>query len=617
MYHLPRRKKISKPGLPMKIGLLLLAFLFVFPALTLTTQSDNQPALAAPMQQTLPVISFTSATLTVNEGDGTVNVVVRQNPAVNFQTSVRYATLNGTATGGQDFVTTSDVLTFPPNTDTRTIPISIINDNIYEGPVDEFFYLRLSEPVSATLGSISILQIFIRDNDSPPTSTPVATPSIFIDAYEPNNSLATAYTIAAGAARTCNATLWPVGDEDYYRFVGKAGLTYQVATSDLTPGLDTFLTVYDTAGNIIAENDDAPGLGNRSSLVRFTANLDGFYYARVINRDPSDPANKTYCIQVTNVEGPTPTPSQTPVPGSDECEFNSTLATACVLEVGAGNGFRGMSFVPVFGSTQDTDIYKVWMRQGTFYTCDTYVNAYADTNMIFLDANGNDFQPNLGNNNKAVGDYGSRLSILAPYTGWLYIMIGPVVPPPYEQSYLHQYDIECIATFSTPTPTPTPTSAFVPQPPGGGFIQPTPTPFEVPTLLPTPTPIDFSFLTPQPTPTPPVIQIQPLPTVTPVGGGQQSVSINVTIYYDSNFNFLPELSEGVQSLAVALYDNATGNLLAFGSTNEAGSVSFSSIAVTGAVRVSVPFLGYQQVVVGGSAMILVRIAPQPLPIGIP
>ncbi len=579
-------------------------------------QFQLQRAVAAPQQQTLPIVSFPSSQLNVQEADGIVNAEVILNTTVAFEVRVNYATLSGTASGGSDYSNTSGTLIFPANTLTQTVPLSIINDSVFEGTTDEFFYLRLSEPVSATLGTNSVLQVFIDDNETAPTATPNATPSIFVDAYEPNNSLGTAFTIAAGAAKSCNVTLWPTGDEDYFRFVGKAGSTYQVATSDLTPGLDTVMTVYNTNGNVIATNDDAPGLGNRSSLVTFTASQDGFYYARIINRDPSDPSNKTYCIQVTIVANPTPTPSQTPVPGADVCEYNSTRATACVLEIGEDNGFTGMSFVPTLGSLQDTDYYKVWMRLGTFYTCDTYVNNYADTNMIFLDANGNDFQPNLGNNDKAPGDYGSKLSIIAPYTGWLYIMIGPIVPPPYEESNLHQYDIECLATVSTPTPTPSPTSAFV-APPSTGGGQPTATPLVVPTFLPTPTPIDFSFLTPQATATPPVVQIQPLPTSTPVGGGQQNIAVNVTVYYDSNFNFLPELNEGVQELAVALYDNATGGLLAFGSTNEAGTVSFTSIATAGAVRVSVPFLGYNQVVVGGSATILVRIAPQPLPIGIP
>ena len=94
-------------------------------------------------------------------------------------------------------------------------------------------------------------------------------------------------------------------------------------------------------------------------------------------------------------------------------------------------------------------------------------------------------------------------------------------------------------------------------------------------------------------------------------------SVNVTVYYDGNGNFTPELTEGVMDIAVALYDNATGTLLAFGYTNEAGMIRFDAIATSGAVRIVVPYLNYSQVAVDSNANILVRIAPQPLPIGIP
>jgi hypothetical protein len=70
-------------------------------------------------------------------------------------------------------------------------------------------------------------------------------------------------------------------------------------------------------------------------------------------------------------------------------------------------------------------------------------------------------------------------------------------------------------------------------------------------------------------------------------------------------------------VAVELYDQATGELLAFGYTNEAGVVRFDAIASTGAVRVEVPYLSYSQVVSGASANILLRVEPRPLPQGIP
>lgn len=70
-------------------------------------------------------------------------------------------------------------------------------------------------------------------------------------------------------------------------------------------------------------------------------------------------------------------------------------------------------------------------------------------------------------------------------------------------------------------------------------------------------------------------------------------------------------------VAVELYDNASGDLLAFGYSNEAGVVRFDSIASSGAVRVEVAYLNYSQVVVGASANILLRVEPRPLPSDIP
>ena len=80
---------------------------------------------------------------------------------------------------------------------------------------------------------------------------------------------------------------------------------------------------------------------------------------------------------------------------------------------------------------------------------------------------------------------------------------------------------------------------------------------------------------------------------------------------------MPELTEGIIDVAVALYDNSNGQLIAYGYTNDAGMLTVSNISTAGAVRVVVPFLNYSQLVVGETANILLRVAPQPLPVGIP
>lgn len=573
-----------------------------------------------------PQIAFSQGTYTQAENISPATIRVRIAPLLTGTevATVSYRTEFGTATGGSpgcttcDYVSVSGVLTFTASVSEQTFSITIINDGLAE-PDETVGLVLQSVTGPATLGTPSTATLIIVNDDA--TSTPTATPTrassvtpIFVDLYEPNNSLAEAYTTAADAPILCNITLWPTGDQDFFRFSAKAGSTYRVYTQDLSPGLDTVLWLYNTQGQEIASNDDVGGVGERRSEVRFTADVDGFYFARIINKDPSDPANKTYCFRVETVAPFTPTPSQTPIPG-DECEFNSTFETACTI----GDGeTKSLTFVPTLGSERDTDVLRLLVKPGVTYTCETHnLSPVADTNIILFDHNQQPFNPWIGNDDRELGDRSSLVSYLSTYTGWLYIMIGPRITPPYEETPDHTYQVTCRSSVPTLTPSPTATVPVAP-PPGGGVppVAPTPT-MLIFTPEPSITPIDLSFLTPSPSPTPPIIQFQPLPTATPFAGAEQVATINVTLYYDSNFNFMPELTEGIMGVAVALYDNATGGLIAFGYTNEAGMVRFDSIATSGAVRVVVPFLNYNQVVVGGSSNILLRIAPQPLPIGIP
>ena len=566
--------------------------------------------------QTPPLLAFQSTSIDAAEGVGQVEVVVGLTGTPTTTVTVNYESFFGSASGS-DYTSVSGQLSFPVGTITRTITINISNDTTDEPT--EFFYIRLLNPTFAVLGTPNQLQINIIDDDNPPAPTATSGGTIFLDAYEPNNTFAQSYSVGVGAS-TCSITFWPAGDVDYFHFFAKKGSTYRVFTKDLSPGIDTVLTLYNSSGSQIARNDDVGEIGTVRSEVQFTAGADGFYYAYITNKNPSDPTGKTYCFEVLEVAAPTATPSQTPVAGADACEYNSTLQYACII---AKDVVYNLSFVPTLGSSQDTDYFWLWMKPGLYYTCETLnLSPYNDTNMIFLDQNGHDFVPQLGNDDKAPGDYGSKLSILAPYTGYLSIVVGPVNPPPYEESYLYTYELLCIEEAATPTPTATATQPYVPPVNGGG------TGGVVSTSTPTPTPVGSEFATPTPfdpssifltlTPAPPAqVVINPLPTATPEAGGGRLTTVNVTLYYDSNGNFMPELTEGIVDVAVALYDNTTGQLLAFGYTNETGSIRFENIAATGALRVSVPYLNYSQVVFGDNSNILLRVAPQQLPGAIP
>ena len=593
-------------------------FAFLIFLLVETKEFTYPTALAAPMLQAGPEVEFaTGSTQSVTEDTITLSLDVEVSAAPSSTVTVDYVVIQGTATQGSDYSgSTSGTLTFPPGVTTdQIISINIIEDTLSEN--NETFSIVLQDVISGTLGNNDTAVITILDDD--PTPTPTGDAIIYADGFEPNDNFSEASDITANAGEICNLTVWPIGDSDYFRFVVKGGANYTVETDNLSVGLDTVLSVYDANLNLIGTNDDSEP-PDKASRVSFTASSDGFYYALVTNRDPTDPTNKTYCIEVIEL---TPSASPTPplaIPGeADACEFNSTIETACLLI--AGDTLSDMNFVPSLGSEQDTDIYRLSVKTGLFYTCETIIESgsAADTNLILKDANGNDFVPNIGNDDRELGDFSSEVSYFATYTGWLYLVVGPRIPPLVEEAQLHEYSITCSQIAATPTPTPFPTFPPSTGGGGGGNISPTqtPTPFEFPTPLPTPTPIDFTFLTPV-APDPPVINIQPLPTPTPESGfGGESVSVGVTLFYDANGSGQYESLEGIVDAAVALYDNSTGQLIAFGYTNEAGLVQFSDLQSGGAVRVVVPFINYSQIVAGNSSDVVIRVAPQPLPSDIP
>ena len=134
------------------------------------------------------------------------------------------------------------VLTFPEgSTDAQSFEVTFLGNNINQ-PNREFIVF-LTNPVNATVGIPGSITITIIDDDAPAaTSTPTATPGgeIYLDEYEPNNSFEEAFTTSANAAKLTDISLWPVGDQDFFKFNGKKNSSYEVFTTDLTAGLDTF-----------------------------------------------------------------------------------------------------------------------------------------------------------------------------------------------------------------------------------------------------------------------------------------------------------------------------------------------------------------------------------------
>jgi hypothetical protein len=110
--------------------------------------------------------SLTIADTSMSEGDdGATNAVfvVTLSPAHDQQVMVDFGTLDGTATGGDDFSATNGSLTFEPGEITQTISVAVLGDLLDEGD-SEAFSVLLSDPVNANLVDDSAEGIILDDD---------------------------------------------------------------------------------------------------------------------------------------------------------------------------------------------------------------------------------------------------------------------------------------------------------------------------------------------------------------------------------------------------------------------------------------------------------------------
>ncbi len=99
------------------------------------TITDDDPA---------PTISVDSPS--VGEGGGTLTFTISIDAAAAVDTSVDYATSDGSATDGQDYTGQSGTATIPAGSTSTTVDVPLLDDTVHEG--DEIFSLDLSNPVN-------------------------------------------------------------------------------------------------------------------------------------------------------------------------------------------------------------------------------------------------------------------------------------------------------------------------------------------------------------------------------------------------------------------------------------------------------------------------------------
>ncbi len=245
-----------------------------------TTASNGSPAGMYPITNCCATspnydISFVSGTLTITNvaavptltiddamvtapASGTTNIVftVTLSAPGTQPVSVNFATADGTARAGVDYVATNGMLTFPPGITNQFIPVSVIGHTT-TNPADVYFSVNLSGATGATLGRSQAVGTI--------HETPPPLPSVFLVTPTDQSSycLGTAIPLLASVSNSASP---PTNVAFYYQLTNTLGAVasppYSFSWSPTGPG-DYSLTA-------VASFSDGSTLASAQALVAVT-----------------------------------------------------------------------------------------------------------------------------------------------------------------------------------------------------------------------------------------------------------------------------------------------------------------------------------------------------------
>lgn len=138
---------------------------------------------------TPPQIQFSQSRFDVTENPGSIAVVVQRTGDTSGASLVDYNTsdnsggpacqnVNGRASSLCDYTAGFGTLKFAAGESSKSISIPLIDDVYVEGT--EIFSVNLSNPIAGTLGAPTTTDIFVQDNDTTTTPTPIDQSSFFV-----------------------------------------------------------------------------------------------------------------------------------------------------------------------------------------------------------------------------------------------------------------------------------------------------------------------------------------------------------------------------------------------------------------------------------------------------
>jgi hypothetical protein len=476
------------------------------------------------------------------------------------------------------------------------------------------------------------------------TVTPASstTPVPCRDAFEDDGIPARARPLVIGEPQA--HLLCPAGDAEWLTFFAHAGKGYQIATTQLGPGVDTYLYLFaPDARTVLAYNDDGPATPGASQLI-FHPQVDGWYFVMVKNQSDIGFPGARYTVSLSLVSNSTataapvatttpdgagdPAPSGDllqPVTGGtdsdrlpvfaagpadglhpDALEPNDAFTQAAPVALGAV--YQRLNFVPATPGQPDADFYVFRAKPGNCYRVQTAdLSPGLDTTILLwraaatgdghkLVAQNDDAHPHTADLSSAVrwcsgadamvvaeiGNYG-----LAPLTD------------PRGKTYSLTVQIDAPTSVPAATPRTTGSEANGPAGPGaqgvvppvrsapGGTLNP-PTPASAPT--PSPLPV----LSPLATSAPPTALGTPI--ITPAASPtRQGVSVDVVAYVGEPDAVGPLQGDGIVGWPVQLVDQRSNEVLQTVLTDANGHARLTW-AWSGSVWIELPTLRWSHLV---------------------
>jgi len=292
-------------------------------------------------------LQFVQSFFSVGEDGGTAVVTVSRFGGTAGEARVDYATSDGLATAGQDYVATSGTLIFPDGITSQTFSITITNDTIDE--LNETINLTLSNAAgSGALGFQSTASLSIFDNDPQPSMS-IGDVSVTEGSSGTTNavftvtlSAASSFTVAANFATADGSAVAP---SDY--LLSNAVVTFNpgeltktvsvTVNGDTTPeGHETFLGNLTNASNAFLQDsqgvatilsDDAAGGTLSFSSVSYNATESAGVTTITVNRsgNTSAPATVDYTtVDEASIVVPCSVPNGL---ASSRCDFIHSAGT--------------------------------------------------------------------------------------------------------------------------------------------------------------------------------------------------------------------------------------------------------------------------------------------------